>query len=117
MQGRSDCLNTLASAQEQEPEVQRFVIFLKSWELPDDDVIARKMALQQSLFTLQDSVLYHVDPNKRSNRLHAVVTQSPNTRSQYSNRHVPAPSELIFQDRECSMSLHLAGGGSTCSEM
>ena len=72
VQGGNHSLETLARAQAQDPEVQKFI---ECGELPEDELIARKMALQQSLFTVIDGVLYYVDP-KRNNRKRAVVPQS-----------------------------------------
>ena len=75
VQGGNHSLETLARAQAQDPEVQKFIDFVECGELPEDELIARKMALQQSLFTVIDGVLYYVDP-KRNNCKQAVVPQS-----------------------------------------
>jgi len=46
--------------------------FLETGELPKEDKRARQIALQQSLFVLQDGVLYYSDP-KQKHRLRVVV--------------------------------------------
>ena len=73
VQGGNHSLETLARATD--PEVQKFIDLVECGELPEDELIARKMALQQSLFTVIDGVLYYVDL-KRNNCKRAVVPQS-----------------------------------------
>ena len=48
------------------------VAFLVMGELPQDDKRARKIALQKSLFVLEDGVLFYCDP-KQEHQLRVVV--------------------------------------------
>ena len=66
---------TLANMQAEDPDLQELHVFVKQGHLPQDEIRARKMVLQQSLFTVVDDVLYFVDP-KRNNRKRAVVPKS-----------------------------------------
>ena len=66
---------TLANMQADDPDLQELRAFVKQGHLPQDEIRARKMVLQQSLFTVVDDVLYFVDP-KRNNRKRAVVPKS-----------------------------------------
>ena len=63
---------SLAEQQAQDSQIMEWVAFLKHGQLPIDNIRARKMAIQQSLFAIVDDVLYYVDP-KRGNRRRATV--------------------------------------------
>ena len=75
MDGQNRSSQALAAAQAQDPEVQKFIDLVEHGELPDDETLGRKLALQKSLFTMVDGALCYVDP-KRNNRKQAVVPQS-----------------------------------------
>lgn len=64
----------LVAEQAKDPEVQQLIAFIERGRLPPEENKARKMALQRSLFTVVEGVLYYVDP-KRNNRKRAVVPQ------------------------------------------
>ena len=61
--------------QAEDPDLQELRAFVKQGHLPQDEIRARKMVLQQSLFTEVDDVLHFVDP-KQNNRKQAVVPMS-----------------------------------------
>ena len=63
---------SLAPEQQKDPEVLEIVMFLEKGELPLDEKRARRIALQASLFTLVDGVLFYLDP-KQEHRKRAVV--------------------------------------------
>ena len=65
-------LESFSSEQRNDPEVKELIVFLEDGTLPTDDVKARKLALQESLFTVTDGILYFLDP-KHGNRKRAVV--------------------------------------------
>lgn len=75
MDGENRSSQALAAAQARDPQVHKLIDLVEHGELPDDETLARKLALQQSLFTVVDGVLYYVDP-KRNNCKRAVVPQS-----------------------------------------
>ena len=54
--------------QRQDPAVKEIIDFLESGTLPEDATRARKLALQESLFTLVSGILYFIDPNTRIRR-------------------------------------------------
>ena len=58
--------------QRKDPEVLEIVMFLEKGELPLNEKRARRIALQASLFTLVDGVLFYLDP-KQEHRKRAVV--------------------------------------------
>lgn len=58
--------------QRQDPEVMDIIRFLETGELPPDQKRARRIATQQSQFTLIDGVLYFLDA-KQEHRCRAVV--------------------------------------------
>lgn len=59
----------LASEQRKDHKLRDVFTLLEQGDLPDDDKQARKLLLQQSLFTIVDSVLYKVDPRHRSKQV------------------------------------------------
>ena len=61
-----------ADEQRKDPEVKEIIEFIKCGKLPDDKATARKLALQESLFTVCDGILYFLDP-KHKNCKRAVV--------------------------------------------
>ena len=61
-----------AEEQRKDPKVLDYILFLEKGELPLDQQRARKVALQETLFTIVDQILYYVDP-KQTNRRRAVV--------------------------------------------
>ena len=65
-------LDSFASEQVRDPFVREVFNFMRSRQLPEDKVLACKIALQESLFTILDGILYYLDP-KHSNRKQAVV--------------------------------------------
>ena len=58
--------------QHKDPLLQEVVTFLLTDELPTDDKRARRLALQKPLFTIEDDVLYYIDP-RQSHKKRAVV--------------------------------------------
>ena len=60
--------------QRKDANINEIIHFLETGELPTDSTKARKIALQESLFTLSDGTLYFVDP-KQWDQLRAVVPQ------------------------------------------
>ena len=70
-----DSIPTLVMEQVRDPHVQELLQFIQHGRLPTNDVQARKLALQHSLFAIVDGVLYYIDP-KRDNRKRAVVPKS-----------------------------------------
>ena len=65
-------LDSFASEQVRDPFVREVFNFMRSRQLPEDKVLACKIALQESLFTILDGILYYLDP-KHSSRKQAVV--------------------------------------------
>ena len=65
-------LLSFTEEQARDPEVQEVITFLRTGELPGDEKRARRLALQQSLFALQDDILFYLDP-KQEHRKRAVV--------------------------------------------
>ena len=63
---------TMITEQAKDPELKQLTTFISHGVLPLEETIARKLALQRSLFTIVEGVLYYVDP-KRDNRKRAVV--------------------------------------------
>ena len=63
---------TMITEQAKDPELKQLTTFISHGDLPLEETIARKLALQRSLFTIVEGVLYYVDP-KRDNRKRAVV--------------------------------------------
>ena len=59
----------LGRQQRQDPELKEIMLFVETGELPKDDSRARKLSLQGSMFVIVDSVLYKVDPKKRSKQV------------------------------------------------
>ena len=60
--------------QAKDPEVQQLIAFNEQGRLPPEEDKARKRALQRSLFTVVEGVLYYVDP-QHDNQKWAVVPQ------------------------------------------
>ena len=58
--------------QSQDPAVKEIIDFLESGTLPEDATRARKLSLQESLFTLVNGILYFIDP-KHKNQKRTVV--------------------------------------------
>ena len=63
---------TMITEQAKDPELKQLTTFISHGVLPLEETIAPKLALQRSLFTIVEGVLYYVDP-KRDNRKRAVV--------------------------------------------
>ena len=57
--------HSIATEQQRDPAVRELSEFLTSGKLPGDQVRARKVALQSSLFSLIDGVVYHIDHKTR----------------------------------------------------
>ena len=72
IQAPAECCHSLAVEQAKDPVVRELMEFVQQGWLPQDDDRARKMALQQSLFTVVYGVLYFLDP-KRGNCKRAAV--------------------------------------------
>ena len=73
--GEHNSHQTMITEQAKDPELKQLITFVSHGVLPLEETIARKMALQRSLFTIVEGVLYYVDP-KRDNRKRAVVPKS-----------------------------------------
>ena len=63
---------SFAEEQAQDPELKEIVSFLGTGELPAEEKHTRRLALQQSLFTLEDGVLFYVDPKQEHRKRVAV---------------------------------------------
>ena len=58
--------------QREDTNVSEIITFLECGALPDDETHARRIVLQRSLFTIENRVLYYLDP-KQQHRKRAVV--------------------------------------------
>ena len=58
-----------------DPQLREIIHFLDTDELPADDKQARKIAVQQSMFTVVDDVLYYIDPKRDHQKRIAVPKQ------------------------------------------
>ena len=58
--------HSLAVEQANDPVVRELMEFVQQGRLPQNDYRARKMALQQSLFTVVDGVPYFLDPKRQT---------------------------------------------------
>ena len=58
-----------------DPQLREIIHFLDTDELPADDKQARKIAVQQSIFTVVDDVLYYIDPKRDHQKRIAVPKQ------------------------------------------
>ena len=65
LQTEIDAAHSIAAEQQRDPAVRELSEFLTSGKLPGDQVRARKVALQSSLFSLIDGVVYHIDHKTR----------------------------------------------------
>ena len=65
-------LEPFANEQRKDLGLKEIIEFIESGKLPDNEVAARKLALQESLFIVCDGILYFLDP-KHKNRKRAVV--------------------------------------------
>ena len=63
---------SFAHEQCQDPNLAETFDFLQKEELPPDGKRARKIAVQASLFTIQEVLLYYVDPKQKNQRRVAV---------------------------------------------
>ena len=68
----SDKLDSISKEQQEDPDVREIFQFIVTGTLPEDDQKARKLALQETLFTVTNNILYFLDP-KRENRKRVVV--------------------------------------------
>ena len=64
--------NTYALEQIKDPKLKEIIDYLEKKCLPDDQVRAKKLVIQESLFTLISDVLYYIDPRRDSRRRVAV---------------------------------------------
>ena len=64
--------DSFAAKQLQDPELQEIIDFLENDELPLDQKRARKIAMQSSLFTLEDQILFYIDPKQKHRKRVAV---------------------------------------------
>ena len=69
-EGLTPC--SFAEEQSRDPELQEIIAFLKTGELPMEEKRARRIALQGSLFVLEEDTLYYVDPKLDHRRRIAV---------------------------------------------
>ena len=67
----TDAVATFSTHQRKDPDIQDIFKFLQEGILPDNNCKKQKLALQASLFTVLDGVLYYID--SRRNCEHAVV--------------------------------------------
>ena len=86
---------SFALEQRKDPEVVEIVMFLEKGELPLDERRARRIALQASLFTLVEGVLFYIDP-KQEHRKRVVVP-----------RHLR--EQLLQENHSSPMGGHFAG--------
>ena len=61
--------------QRKDPQLKDIIHFLTTNELPTDNKRARKIAMQQSIFTVVDDVLYYIDPKRDHQKRIAVPKQ------------------------------------------
>ena len=60
----ADTLDTdLPTLQKEDPELAEIIEFLETGVLPRDEKVAKRLALTQSQYLLQDEILYHVEPD------------------------------------------------------
>ena len=63
---------SFAEEQRKDPDIVAVITFLETGELPQDGRQARRIALQKSLFAMEDGLLFYVDP-RQEHRLRVVV--------------------------------------------
>ena len=63
-----------ATEQRKDLNVKEIIDFLEQGTLPPDDLRARRIALQKSLFTIEKNILFYLDP-RQSHRKRAVVPE------------------------------------------
>ena len=61
--------------QRKDPQLKDIIHFLTTNELPTDNKRARKIAMQQSIFTVVNDVLYYIDPKRDHQKRIAVPKQ------------------------------------------
>ena len=61
--------------QRKDPQLREIIHFLDTDELSADDKRVRKIAVQQSMFTVVDDVLYYIDPKRDHQKRIAVPKQ------------------------------------------
>ena len=61
--------------QRKDPSLLEIIRFLEDGVLPDDNTRARRLTLQQDLFTVMDQTLYRLDPKQDNRRCVVVPTQ------------------------------------------
>ena len=61
----TEAMTSFRSEQQKDPKLLSIVTFLETGKLPDDDHLARKVALQSPLFTMANGVLYMVDTKRK----------------------------------------------------
>ena len=62
----SESVGDYGEEQLKDPHLREIIEFLDKGTLPDDDILARRIAVQESQFTRVDGILYYVD-HKREN--------------------------------------------------
>ena len=70
-----DIPDSFADEQQKDPALLEIFNYLLEEELPAEDKRARKIALQSSLFVIEDGLLYFVDPKQKQRRRAAVPRQ------------------------------------------
>ena len=101
---------SFALEQQKDPEVVEIVMFLEKGELLLDERRARRIALQVSLFTLVEGVLFHINP-KQEHRKRVVVTCV----SSSSERTIHPQWEGTLLGRRYMEPWFVTGGGTECT--
>ena len=62
--GENTAQHFLSERQYRDPELRKVIQYLQSGVLPEDDVEARKLTMNEGQYSLVDGVLYHLDADK-----------------------------------------------------
>ena len=81
-------LDSFASEQQKDPTLKEIIIFLKKEELPLTQKRAWKIALQTSLFAIEDYILFYIN-SKQQHRKRVIVP-----------RHLQEP---ILKENHCNV--------------
>ena len=87
--------DSFAEEQRTDPDLQEIVDFLEKEELPYEQKRAQKIALQASLFTIEDQILFYIDPKQKHHKRVVVP------------RHLQ--EQILKENHSSGMSGHFSG--------
>ena len=114
LEPKSNPNESFTSEQRKDPHVREIINFLEQGELPPDPIQARKVVMQEPLFTMVDGILFYLDPKNRDQKWTVVPEHMQREVMEENHRGNMGAISLVTN---CIRLLPITGGRKGCTQM